>query len=265
MRINPRKSGFWSLLLLAILFNCITQAVHEGGHWAIYQAYGRGPVWGFIALVQRDTPPLHPDEWQEITAADGAQYWLRLASLPNSKTEELLANIAGPLASLLGVIFGLALARLGRDQITKRFALVFALSGALAESLYYLRSPLRSGGDEFGAAAQLGIPKYGIEIPFAIAFILCLVLGLRELEGWRARFKWIAAILMGSIVAGLGLNLADGLVRAQVDAGNPIFQAIFGFSFPVLATNLLALLGISLWWVLAKEIFADPPEDKEQE
>ncbi len=251
--MDYRKAGFWSLFWLAVLLTCITQAVHESGHLAVYQAYGRGPVWGFIALVQRDTSPLHPDQWQEISNPDGEQSWLRLTSLPNGYTEKLLANAAGPVAALLGVILGLLMAHLGRNPVTKKIGLAFALNGALAASLYYLRSPWRSGGDEWGVAMQLGIPKYGVEIPFALAFIVCLLLTLRELDGWRARFKWMAAALLGSIATGLTLNLADGLVRAQIDGGNLFFQPIFGVSFPVLAVNLLALLGVCFWWALAKE------------
>jgi hypothetical protein len=261
--MDHRKAGFWSLFFLAMLLACIAQAVHEGGHWAVYQAYGRGPVWGFIALVQRDTLPSHPNEWQEITDADGGQSWLRLASLPNGATEKLLANAAGPLASLLGVVLGLLITRLGRNPVTKKISLAFALNSAITETLYYLRSPLRSGGDEFGAAMQLGIPKYGVEIPFALAFLFCLILGLRELAGWRTQLKWMAAILLGSVATGLILNLADAVVRAQVDAGNSLFLPVFGFSFPVFAVNSLAFLIVVLWWTWQKEQVPDLLKDKE--
>ena len=44
--------GFWSLLVLAMLVNILSQTIHETGHHLVYQVMGRDPVWGFTKLVQ---------------------------------------------------------------------------------------------------------------------------------------------------------------------------------------------------------------------
>jgi len=113
--------------------------------------------------------------------------------------------------------------------------------------LYYLRSPLRTGGDEYNLAIQLGINRSVVEILFAGMFTICMALGLRVLETWRSRLKWLGTILLGSIPTGLLLMAADNLVRAQVVADNPFFQPVIGFSFPVLLLNGLALIGLWIW------------------
>jgi len=241
--MNYSATSFARLLLLAALLNCLTQTIHEAGHWAIYQAYGRQPVWGFIGLVQIwDRTPLNPDKWVETVSATGEHGWLRLASAPSSAAEQVIASVAGPMASLLGVIAGLILARSPMQFRWKQTGLMLALTGASVEVLYYLRSPFRVGGDEFLIAAQLGVSKMAIEIPFALAFAVCLIFGLRESDSWRTRLKWIAAILLGSVPTGLLLMMADGIVRSQVDQGHPLFQPVLGFSLPVIVFNALALL-----------------------
>src|SRR6266545_1339890 len=126
--MDYRKVGFWQLLLLTILLNFVAQTSHEAGHVAVYETFGRGPVWGFLGLVQfwGGPPPLHPDQWIETIGPGGDKGWLRLTSSP-SKTEEIMMNAAGPLASLLGVVFGLCLARFQRNPVMKQMGLVLAL------------------------------------------------------------------------------------------------------------------------------------------
>ncbi len=243
-----RSTSFWRLLVLAMLLNIVTQALHEAGHWSVYQAFDRGPVWGFIGLVQLwDKTPLHPEAWVETISPDGEQSWLRLSSLPSKGAEEAIGAAAGPLASLLGVILGLFLAHRSRQVATRQMGLMLALLGSFVMTLYYLRSPLRVGGDEYDIAVHLGVPKYVIEIPLGLAFLACLILGLRELGGWRARLTWLGAILLGSVPTGLLLMQADGLVRTQVDLGSTLFQPVFGFSLPVILVNGLALFGLWLY------------------
>src|SRR5574342_228132 len=163
--MNFRNITFWRLLSLAALLNCLAQAVHEIGHWSVYQVYGRGPVWGFTSLVQVwDKPPLHPAEWVETTSPTGAHGWLRLHSLPQSPTEEFLAAAAGPIASLVSVALGLVMFQRNRRSATKQISLMFALNGSFVMSMYYLRSGFRSGGDEAQMADILNIPKSAIEI-----------------------------------------------------------------------------------------------------
>jgi hypothetical protein len=84
--------------------------------------------------------------------------------------------------------------------------LLLALIGSFVESMYYIRSPLRIGGDESWAAAYLGLPRYAIELPLALAFIVCFILGLRALGNWRIGLKWMTANLLGSELTGLLLT-----------------------------------------------------------
>lgn len=247
--MDDHKIGFWQLLVLAMLVNVLAQALHEAGHWTVYQAYGRGPVWGFIGLVQRwDTPPLHPNEWVETALTDGSQGWLRLASPSGSKTESVIEAAAGPLASLLVTILALVLAQRSTDARLKQIALMLALMNSFLMSAYYLRSPLRTGGsDEIEVAALLGISRVWIEGLFAVAFVACFALSLRALDHWRTRFKWLGAMLLGGVLTALPLTLGDTLVREQVNLDNPLFQPILGYSLPVLIVNLLAVFLLWVW------------------
>src|SRR4030067_924640 len=120
--------------------------------------------------------------------------------------------------------------------------LVLALIGSLIMSQYYLRV---SGGDEYFLAVYLGIPKYIIDIPFGLAFITAFILGVWTLGDWRTRFKWLGAILLGSVPAGLFLMKANDLVQAQVNQGNPLFQPLLGWSLPVVVVDVIVFL--ALW------------------
>lgn len=246
--MNSRKTGFLRLLLLAVLLNVVAQMIHEGGHWAVYQAYGRGPVWGFIGLVQMwGETPLHPAEWVKTADSDGEQGWLHLSSAVNSKAEDLISSAAGPLASLLGAVLALLLARRSRERSIRQIGLMLCLVTSFTMSLYYLRGPMRTGGDEFSVALSLGIPKAFVDIPLGLAFAACLVLALRELEDWKTRLVWLAVLLLGGIPVGLALNSADAIVRMQVNRGDPLFMPVLGFSLPVLMVDGLALGGLWLW------------------
>ena len=254
--MDYRKAGFGQLLLLTVLLNVVSQTIHEAGHWAVYETLGRGPVWGFTSLVQiwGNPPPLHPNEWIATIAPDGEKGWLRLGSSP-SKTEEIITLAAGPLAGLLGVVFGLSLMRWNRNPATKQMGLVLALITSILMSQYYLRGFSRMGGDEYFLAAHLGIPKYTIDIPFGLASITAFVLGVWVLGDWRTRLKWLGAIMLGSVPAGLFLINANDLVRSQVDQGNPLFQPLLGWSLPVVVVNAIVLLALWIWWKQASKMY----------
>jgi hypothetical protein len=256
--MDYRKIGFWRLVLLTLMLNFIAQTMHEAGHWAVYETIGKGPTWGFLGLVQMwgDPPPLHPNEWIETTAPDGGKGWLRLASAP-TKTEEVAMNAAGPLASLLGVVLGLGLMRWNRNPSLKQMGLVLALIASLIMGLYYLRGASRTGGDEYFVAALLGIPKYTIDIPFGLAFIVAFILGVWSLGNWRTRFKWLGALLLGSLPVGVFLMYANILVFSQVNQGNPLFRPLLGFSLPVVFVNAAALFGLWIWWKQANKISSE--------
>jgi len=247
--MDYRKLGFWQLVILTLLMNFVAQTIHEAGHCVVFEIAGRGPTWGFTGLVQiwDNPPPLHPAQWIATTAPDGTHGWERLTSAP-SKTEAILMNAAGPLASLLGVIFGLCLLRLSRNPAAKQIGVVLALIIAIIMSLYYLRGFNRSGGDEYFIAGLLGIPKYTIDIPFGLAFITGLILGVWALGDWTTRLKWLGTILLGSLPAGLFLMFANNLVQSQVNQGNSLFRPFLGFSLPVVVVNALVLIVLWVWW-----------------
>jgi hypothetical protein len=148
--MDYRKIGFWHLVILALLLNIVVQTVHEAGHWSVCETLGGGPVWGFTQLLQvwGDPPPVHPNEWIAATSTDGEKGWLRLTS-SLTKTEFDFVLIAGPVASVPGVVLGLILMRWNRVPATKQIGLVMALTGSLIMSQYYLRGFSRMGGDEY--------------------------------------------------------------------------------------------------------------------
>lgn len=242
------KISFVRLLILAILLTVAAQAIHETGHMIVYQSFHRNPTWGFIGLVQRwDSPPLTPDHWVTTSTPNGEKGWLRLDTMPEGKAEKGSEAAAGPIASLLAVILGLFAAYKSNKSAFRHICLMLALSISFSMVLYYLRSPLRTIGDEYEIATQMSIVKAMVEIPFALSFIVCLVFGLRILESWRIRLKWLGAILLGSMTAGVLLMIADGWIRESVNKGNPYFQSVLGYSLPVLVIYLLAFSGIFVW------------------
>ncbi len=254
--MDYRKVGFWQLVMLALLLNFVAQTIHEAGHWAVYETLGLGPVWGFTGLVQiwDNPPPLHPNEWIETIAPDGEKGWLRLASSP-TKTEDIMMEAAGPLASLLGVVFGLSLMRLNRNLVMKQIGLILALIISIIMSQYYLRGFSRMAGDEYFLATLLGIPKYTIDIPFGLAFIIAFILEVWALGDWRTRLKWLGAILLGGVPVGLFLMNVNDLVQSQVNQGNPLFQPLLGFSLPVVVVNAIVLLALWIWWKWANKMY----------
>ncbi|MFT3890764.1 MAG: hypothetical protein QM730_03950 [Anaerolineales bacterium] len=102
-------------------------------------------------------------------------------------------------------------------------------------------------GDEFDIASQAGISKGIVEVAFGLAFLLCFVLSLRQLDSWRIRLEWLLSVILGSIVTGILLNIADPWVRELVNQNSPLFQPVLGYSLPVLLTYLLVVAGISVW------------------
>lgn len=241
---------FIHLFILAMLVNILAQAAHETGHHVVYQVMGHEPVWAFTKIVQiSETPPTDPEGWTEKSNPDGTTSWLKLKSLPTGTAANAFASAAGPLAGLFSAVFGLALTRRGgKSASSKQVWLAFVLTSSLVAVLYYLRSPMRGGGDEYDIAVQLGIAKSFVEIPLALGFFGCLVLGLRMLPSWGVRLKWLGIMLLGSVATGLPMAMLDPFIIAQVDAGNPWFQPVLGYSLPVLLTIVVALIGVWAWY-----------------
>lgn len=249
MNTNPKHNNlhFLPLLLLAMLVNILGQATHETGHHLVYQVMGHEPVWAFTKVVQMsETTPLHPDEWTMKIYPDGGSIWLRVSSLPTGNIEEAIAAAAGPMAGLLSAILSLVMARRSIKVTSKQVWLAYTLAISLVAVLYYLRAPMRSGGDENDIAVSLGMAKSLVEILLALGYLACLVLGLRELPTWKTRLMWLGTILLGVIATGLLMALLDPII-AQVDAGSPWFQPVIGYSLPVFLTIILTFIGIWAW------------------
>ena len=239
---------FLPLLILVMLVNILAQAVHETGHHLVYQVMGHEPVWAFTKVVQMsETTPLHPDEWTMKTYPDGGTNWLKVSSLPTGNTEEAITALAGPLLGLLTGALGLVMSRRSIKVISKQAWLAYTLSISLVAVLYYLRAPMRTGGDEYDIAVSLGVAKSLVEIPLALGYLVCLVLGLRELPTWSIRFGWLGAILLGSITTGLPMALLDPFIIMQVEAANPWFQPVIGYSLLVFITIILTFFGLLAW------------------
>jgi len=235
---------FLPLFILAMLVNILAQAVHETGHHMVYQVMGHEPVWAFTEVVQMWEPPTHLADWVEITNPDGLSNWLRVSSMPKGKAEKAIMAAAGPLLGLLSAVLGLFMARHSVKTASKQVWLAYVLTISLVAVLYYLRAPMRTGGDECDIAVQLGITKSLIEIPLSLGYLVCLVLGLCELSTWRTRFVWLGTILLGSIITGIPMASIDPIIIAQVDADNPWMQPIFGYSLPVFLTIVITFFGV---------------------
>ena len=231
-----------------MLVNILAQAVHETGHHLVYQVMGHKPVWAFTKLVQMsDTTPSHPDEWTMKTYPDGATNWLKTSSIPTGNIEEATAPSRRPLTGVFSAILGLIMSRRNIKATSKQAWIAYTLTISLAAVLYYLRDPIRTGGDEYDIAVSLGVAKFIIEIPLMLGYLTCLVLGLRKLPVWRVRFTWLGTILLGSIATGLPMAMLDPVIIARVDIGNPWFQPIIGYSLPVFITIILTCLGLWAW------------------
>lgn len=253
---------FLPLVLLAMLVNILGQTTHETGHHLVYQVMGHEPVWGFTKLVQIwETPPRNPAEWVETRGAEDEPGWLKLSSPLTGKVAKAVAAAAGPLAALLGAALGLLIASRSQNVRWRQIGLAFTLAVSLTAVLYYLRAPTRTGGDEYDVAVQLGMAKTAVEIPFALAYVACFAIGLRQLPTWRVRLRWLGTIFLGSVLTGILMVLADPLIFAQVDAGSRWVQPVLGYALPVFVVNVLTLIGLWLWarWVDNQAIITGQP------
>jgi len=245
--MNFRKTGFWYLIILAFLLNFAVQLTHEAGHWIVYSLAGNAPVWGFTRLTQTDAQPLNPAQWVESVSPDGSSNWLKFSTKPNALLDSV-ALAAGPAASVLGVIAGLLLVRFAKDNRLKQIGMVTALNTSFTMGMYYLRGFSRLGGDEYFLAAHLGIPKFMIDIPFCVLFIIAFVVCIKSFERIQTWLRWFGIIILGSAPSVAFMMQADNLILSQIDKGNPLFRPILGFSMPVLATYGFILIGFIFWY-----------------
>jgi hypothetical protein len=238
MRVeNP---GFLRLLLIILLLNILgAQLLHEAGHWAVMQSFGRRPLWGFTSLVQlSESGPSTPADWVELTNLDGSLSWLRLESLPATDAEWLLFLAAGPLAQVAAMVIGFMIARFSRSAVVRTMGFILALVNAFGGLLYQLVGLLRGGGsDETLIAHYLEVSPVPVSAVLAVAFGIGLVLAARTLATWKMRLQWGAALILGTLPIGPLLMRANNMVIEQVDAGHPFFRSLVGFSLPVFMTR----------------------------
>jgi hypothetical protein len=249
--MDYRKISFWQLLALSMLLAFVAQFIHEAGHCAVYGLLGTEPVWSVNSLAQIwDDLPLHPENWSTFITPNGESGWIRMTLVP-SQTEHIAGLLAGPLASILGVLCGLGLVRFRRDAATRQIGLVLALTISLPMIQYYLRSPWRSTGDEYFSAAYLGVPKYALDMPFGLLFLMGFVLALYWLGDGKTRMKWLGVTVLGSTPVGLFIMYINGWVISQINQENRFFQPLFGFALPVFIFNVAVLVLLGIWWKYA--------------
>ena len=212
-----------------------------------YQLMGYNPVWVFTKVAQLSRLPTNPQGWVEITNPDGTSSWLKVSSMPANKTEKAALAAAGPLLGLISAILGLIMSHQSAKVTPKQAWLAYTLSISLVAVLYYLRTPMRVGGDEYDIAVNLNIPKSLVETLLMLGYLACLVFGLLELPAWRTRLTWLSSILLGATATGLLMVLLDPIIIAQIDVGNAWFQPVIGYSLPVFITILAAFVGVWFW------------------
>ena len=237
---------FFPLFILAMLVTILAQAVHETGHLLFFQVTGREATWVFTKVAQLSEPPTNLAEWTEITSPDGSSSWTKVSSMPSGSGRAVM-GAAGPLLGLFSAVLGLVMFRRSTRVTSKQLWLAFVLTISLVAVLYYLRAPMRTGGDEYDIAVNLGISKAPVEILFAFGYLACLVLGLRELPTWRVRFGWLGTILLGAILTGIPMTFIDPAIVAQVDTGNLWVRPVLGYSLPVFITIVLTFIGLWVW------------------
>jgi hypothetical protein len=250
--MDYRKIRFWHLLALSMLLACVAQFIHEAGHCAVYGLLGTKPVWSVNSLAQIwGATPLHPENWSLFTTPGGESGWVRMASVPGL-SGHILGLLAGPLASVFGVLFSLWLIRFGKDTATCQIGTVLALTTCLPMVQYYARSPWRSSGDEYFTAAYLGVPKYILDLPLGLIFLTGLILAMYWLGDWRTRWKWLGITLLGSTPVGLFIMSINGWVISQIDQENRLFRPVLGFALPVFVFDIAAIALIGIWWMAAR-------------
>ena len=182
-----------------------------------------------------------------MVSPTGETGWLRLSSLPAGRAEWVVFLVAGPLAQVLAIAAGLAVAMRSPGPVRRTFGLMVALINAFGHFFYQLVSSLQGGGgDETLLGYYLGIPWPMIAALFGAAAGIGLVVSFYLLPSAKIRLKWGAALFLGTLPIGPLLMYANRQVIVNVDANNPWFRPLLGFSLPVLILGALSLLVIYL-------------------
>lgn len=243
--MTPLRAG--RVFALMLLLTIAAQYLHEAGHWFVYQALGRQPVWGFIGVVQVwGETPVDVAGWTPVVSRSGESGWLRVSSDVSGPVEGALAAAGGPLASVFGALIGWVVGRRSQNETRRAMGVGLVLTTAVAMGLYYARSPWRTGGDEQDIADALGIARWPLDAGLGGYFAVIFGMGLRELKPRRARALWAALALVSGPLIGITLAVADGVLRQATARGDPLTVGILGYSLPV---ALVGVVGVGLLWV----------------
>lgn len=256
--MNIHAPRFRTLFLAFLFLNLVgAQILHESGHWAALQLYGRKPLWGISSIVQIwDREPRAPEEWSQFTDPDGDTGWLYLASAPEGDAEMLAFILAGPLVQILAVALGFLLLFKGKTTAARTWGLLFAMVNAFGQTFYQWVSLLRnSGGDEKLIGYYLNLSPTVLHLIFGIFHLAGLLLLFWLLGAGRVRWLWGLAVFLAALPVGPLIMLFNRWIIAQVDAGNPWFSGILGFSLPVFLTGAVSVLAL---WILRKDIQGSP-------
>jgi len=83
-----------------------------------------------------------------------------------------------------------------------------------------------------------------VRLPFILIELAGLLWGLYGMGGNRERILWLGAVI-STFPIFRALTLVDALiVRVGVDRGDPLFISVFGWSLPVFAAHLSALIAL---------------------
>jgi hypothetical protein len=242
--------------LLALTVGYLSGMLHEAGHWAVLQAFGREPLMGFNGIVQLwDTEPRNPKEWVKISYPNIGEGWLHLGSTPESSLEWIIMLIAGPIVHPALILMGILSLRSGnRAAVFKEFELMLTIVNGLrffSAPLGYLTS---SKGDFYFIGFYAGLSEVTVMFPFVMAELAGFLLGLYKVEGWKTRVQWLVTVF-ATFPIFRGLTLIDVMIiRPQVNYGNPLFASVFGWSLPVFVAHLLLVLGLLGFFILGKSV-----------
>ena len=243
---SPR---FLTLAGAAALLNIVAgQILHEAGHWLVLTLTGRRPLWGLTSLIQLwDREPLSPDQWSAFTSPSGEDGWLHLGSVPTTDAEWATFLIAGPLAQILAIGVGLVIASKARGFRARSVGLLIALVNAFGQLFYQVVGFIRGGGgDEDLIGHYLDVAWQTVAALFALAAGVGLILTLRKLPKRSTRWMWVGATALGLLPLGPLFAVFNAVIVDQVDAANPLFASVGGFSLPVVGLALLSVVGTIL-------------------
>jgi len=209
--------------------------LHEMGHWAVAKLLGCEPVWGVNSLVQiYDRTPTHPENWLSFSGG-----WFRMKSFPNNTVELFFFHTAGVINNLLCVIIGLLFTQFSKHTLFIRLGLLVALINSFFVLLSQILSSLGNRGDEYNTANLLGISVYAVTTTLGVFSLIGLIVGTSKIREWKERLKLLFIILLGGIIGASVTPILNHFVRDQLDMENPLFQPVFGVSFPVLIINII--------------------------